>query len=429
VSRSLRKLLHHLWQHPGQTITVLFLLALISFGGLMAYDYAWAEYHFQAAQRAADHRDFAAALRHLTKCLQVRSSSGETHFLAARAARRNLAYDEAARHLKEAQRLGYVREVFELEQMLTRAQRGDLDPVQETLLSSVLQGHPDSLLILEALAHGYMRSYRLPEARHVLDLWLERQPDAIQALRWRGDAEEHMRSVDPAIDDYRRVLELDPTLDAVRLHLGEVLLLKGRSQEAQEQLQIVCDRQPQNAAAFVGLARCYRLLSDTDKARAALDAALALNPDEEGAISLRGRLEMETGHAAEAEPWLRRAAANAPYDRETVYSYYLCLRKLGKDDLARKYKEKADQIDAQLGRLGKLTALIEKSPHDPALRHEAGVIFLESGQPKEGLRWLQSALAEDPSNVPTHLTLAEYFEKTGERERAAWHRRAAGQAH
>ena len=51
-----------------------------------------------------------------------------------------------------------------------------------------------------------------------------------------------------------------------------------------------------------------------------------------------------------------------------------------------------------------------------------GLIFLQTGQAKEGLRWLNSALQEDPGYRPTHQALMEYYESIGDEEQAAWHR-------
>jgi Tfp pilus assembly protein PilF len=59
------------------------------------------------------------------------------------------------------------------------------------------------------------------------------------------------------------------------------------------------------------------------------------------------------------------------------------------------------------------------------LRCEAGLILMRRGLEAEGLRWLESALAVDPRHAGTHQALADYFERTGDAERAAQHRRLA----
>ena len=102
-----------------------------------------------------------------------------------------------------------------------------------------------------------------------------------------------------------------------------------------------------------------------------------------------------------------------------------CLEQNGKAAEAKKYMKKLDEIDAQVDRLDAITRQLSATPDDVALRHEAGMIFLRSGQPKQGLRWLDSALQIDPLYAPTHLALADYFDKIGDRAQASWHRQLA----
>ena len=55
-----------------------------------------------------------------------------------------------------------------------------------------------------------------------------------------------------------------------------------------------------------------------------------------------------------------------------------------------------------------------------------GEIFLKLGNEKEGLRWLYSALQQDPGHRPTHQALRDHFRSKGQPERAAAHEKALG---
>jgi Tfp pilus assembly protein PilF len=68
---------------------------------------------------------------------------------------------------------------------------------------------------------------------------------------------------------------------------------------------------------------------------------------------------------------------------------------------------------------------LQTTPNDPAIHHRIALIALRAGQPKEGLRWLQSALQVDPDHLPTHQTLAGYYHSTGNPVLAARHRAIA----
>jgi predicted Zn-dependent protease len=169
------------------------------------------------------------------------------------------------------------------------------------------------------------------------------------------------------------------------------------------------------------------LLGEPLEAGRLLDALLEKSPDDVGALAERGRIYLEMRQPAEAERWLRMAAGRTPYDRDITYALYLCLQQSGKSKEAEVYQAKLQEIEAQLGRLRQVTRQIMETPHDPALRHEAGVIFLRSGQTKEGLRWLYSALQEEPRHRPTHQVLADYYESIGDKGQAAWHRQQSPQ--
>jgi predicted Zn-dependent protease len=66
-----------------------------------------------------------------------------------------------------------------------------------------------------------------------------------------------------------------------------------------------------------------------------------------------------------------------------------------------------------------LTRKIDTSPHDPSLRCQAAELFLQAGNEKEGLRWLETALKEDPGNKEVYRTLARYYRDHGRPELAA----------
>jgi len=423
----LRKLVVGIYHHPLLSLLIGALLVCISLGLMAIGGYAWAEYHYRAARRALDRRDFVAAREHLALCLEAWPDSAETHFLAARAARRALDYRAADKQLRECQRLGGARDRIELERQLTRAQRGDLAQVNGRLWSEVQSGHADAPLILEALSRGYVQSFRLEEALQSLQLWLESRPDDVQALLWRGEVWERLLHPEDALADYRRALELAPQRDDERLHVAEILITVRQPEEAARHLALLGERRPEDTKVLVNLARCRRLQGQPDEARHILDQVLARTPQDAAALAERGRLELENNRPTDAEPWLREAVALLPYEKEVVYALYQCLQQTGRHAEAEKYHQQLDTIQAEMDRLDVVLRKINLTPQDPSLRHEAGMIFLKNGQPKEGLRWLNSGLQVDPLYGPTHEALATYFASIGERGQASWHRELAHQ--
>jgi Tfp pilus assembly protein PilF len=108
-----------------------------------------------------------------------------------------------------------------------------------------------------------------------------------------------------------------------------------------------------------------------------------------------------------------------------LYLLLRCLRQCGKEAEASALQVKLQHCEEALNRLRALTKAIARSPHDAELRYEAGVLFLNNGQEREGLRWLESALQEDPLHIATHGRLAQYYEYSGQVKRAEQHRELA----
>jgi tetratricopeptide (TPR) repeat protein len=421
-ARKLSQLLRQFWVLIALSLA---LLAITGTGLSIAGWQIWAWHHYRLAEQAVEQRDFALARAELACCLRVWPNSAEVHLLAARTARRATSYDDAEQHLKECQRLGWPVEEIGLERDLISAQRGEVAGIEDQLVQCAVHDHPNALLILEALCRGYIKTYRFPQALHCLELWLARRPDDVQALLWRAEVEELRSSTPEALADYRRILELDPDRDDAHLKLAKLLAQEQHPAEAVAHFERLRQQQPADPALLLGLARCRRLLGEPAEAAKLLDTLLAISPEDAGALAERGRLCLDAGQYAQAERWLRSAVAQVPYDRDITYALYVCLQQCGKPKEAEVYQAKLREIDSQLDRLRELTRQIGESPHDPALRHEAGMIFLRSGQTKEGLRWLYSALQENPGYRPTHQVLADYYESAGEKPQAAWHRHQA----
>jgi len=422
-------------RHPVLVLLVAGLVLVIGLGAYSGVQGVRALYHLRAAQRALQRPDLADAKAHLQVCLALSPNSAEGHYLAAQAARRSGDYEQAEQYLNACVRLGCAEEAIQLERSLAHAQRGELAGVEEYLVSGTDKDQAEAILILEALTQGYLKTYRLADALHCLDIWLQRQPNNVQAWVWRGEVKERRNGNAEAVQAYQRALEIEPDNDNVRFHLAQALARSDRAEEAQMHFLDLEQRQPDNPEVLLGLARCQRSLGRVDEARQLLEQVLANDPGSPPAPRLTvfaealgelGKLELQTGRLVAAENWLRRAAARTPFDRDTLYNLYQCLLQRGKKAEASSYLEKAEKVAADRQRLAELTRAIAANPKDPALRHEAGLICLRNGQEQDGVRWLRSALGEDPMHRPTHRALAEYFQTVGQAQRAAYHRHLAG---
>lgn len=413
-------------------LVIALLLALAGGGfGIRAVSHAVrAASHARAAEaylEQSEHRQWRVNLTHardeLILCRRMSPDNARFHFLAARTARRLDDNDEVERLLDRAAQLGWVKEAIDLERALARAQRGDLNPIEGALVSFVARDHPEKALILEALSRGYLATYRLHRALACLDSWLALQSDNTQALLWRGQTRLLLDRREDALADYRRVVEVDPEDEEGCRKLAELLLSSHQADQALPYFLRWRQRQPNDPEVLLGLAQCQAELARTDEAMSLLDRLLSAEPRNAVALALRGKLALDAGRAIEAESWLRKSLALAPRERTAVYSLYRCLQAQDRQEEARQFRSTLEEIDADLARLDRLKREIQKAPHDASLRCEMGRILLRNGQEREALRWLASALKEDPRLTAAHAALADYYQQAGDLDRIAHHRR------
>jgi tetratricopeptide (TPR) repeat protein len=404
------------------------LLAVAGLGAAFAATQLWAMHHYRAARAELERYHNARARDHLAACLKVWPHDADALLLAARAARRLGEFDRADALLaRYRERRGPDDEAGSLEQVFLRAERGDVDEVGSFCVHLVEQNKPAAPLALEAMAHGFLRKYRLREAALCLTQWLERRPDDAQAVLFRGLVSEQLQQRDEAVASYRRVVQLDPEHDEGRLRLCGLLLLAGRGGEAAPHLEYLLGRAIDNPMVPTYLARARLQEGRRDEARRLLDDVLARAPQYAPALAERGKLALQERDLESAAALLRRACALDPSDYQAQYQLYQCLAQRAPADEVRAQGERLKQLEADTKRIEQIaTHDMQRAPHDAALHCEAGVISLRLGSVTEGVRWLQSALKEDPRYGPAHEALALFYERTGNRALAVRHRELAG---
>jgi tetratricopeptide (TPR) repeat protein len=390
-------------------LSVFFTLAMLGAGA-----HLWASWEHHAAREANARRDFALAQKHLERALQVWFLSPEMHAQAARAARQAGHFDQARKHLQEGVGLAGHGDALDLEFMLLRAQQGDFSGVESTLATLLKQNRPgDNLAILEVVTPEYIQSFQLSSALDCIDRWLDYDPDSVDAWQYRVQVYGRLQNGSELLAACRRLLELAPDRDDVRLQFARELMHEHQPEEALRQFQQLRSGPGDTPGLSGQMARCLTELNRSDEARRLLDQVLARHPHDAAALTERGRLAMQSESPADAESWLRRAVAEAPADHDALYGLFLCVQKQGNQKEAGELQTKLKAVESDLIELRETMKQIAARPHDPEARYRAGVIFLRNGKSDEGLRWLTSALRENPGHHHTRQALAEYHDRLG----------------
>lgn len=387
----------------------------------------WVTARELAAQQALDAEDYDAAHQYIETALRYHSQRFSTNLLAARIDRSRRSYPDAERHLLVCKELGGMTEELQIEFLLVRCERGEVDELAPQLLALVRQNHPESAAILESMALVHMRLTRYPEALGTLDQWIKLAPDSARAHEWRGWVCNQMDRRGDAIDDYVRALELQPGRTIVRLRLAQMLIDSSRHAEALPHLERLLRLRPDNPDVLVGLAACRIVQLRVADARSLLEKVLDKHPDHFAGLLLLGNLEREEGRYAEAEHWLREAIKLKPLDPTACYALHLTLlAQPGRQQDAERERQLWNQNKDAIARLARLLrGELNERPRDADLAAEAGELLLRQGEDQRGLYWLDRALKINPGHPKSHQALAEYYQRTGNPALAQEHRRQA----
>jgi predicted Zn-dependent protease len=400
-------------------------LLLVGYGAAQAW--AWTQLRAARAELAAYHPE--KARESLGRCARVWGSRPEVHLLASRAARQSGDLEAAEAALRACERLqGGATDATAFEWALTQAAAGNVREVEPYLQKRAEQSPAAAALVWEALAAGYLRVYRTLDAMACAEHWLRREPDNPRALDLRGQIYVTGKGLVRGSDDYRRVLQLDPTRKPTRWRLATCLIDLGAYDEAAGHLEVFARETPDDPEVAARLARCYVMTSQGAQARQLLDAALARHPDHGPCLRARGQVALTTDppDLEGAEGYLRRAVAALPDDYQANWSFAEALRQRGRADEAKAQLARAEEVRDRVERVAELRSRkLAEQPLDPALHYEMGMLLLRGPHAAVGVQWLTSALALEPDHKPSHAALADYYARTGDPARAADHRRRA----
>lgn len=413
------------WRRPTLSIPLALLATAAVLGIVWGVPQLRASHNLRAARSASQRYLANKALEHAEACLRVWPKDAEALFLTARARRRLGEFEEATASLQACEHAPHSADEVSLERLLLRTARGE--PGANVICQAMLsKGHPARDLLFEALIFGYMHKYRFREAGFLLEQWLKADPDNSQAHMFHGLMHFHLQNQPEAIKHFEKAVEIDAERQDARLLLAGLLLDIKDPQKAHVHLDYLHERQPNNTYVQVRLARCLEALGKQEEAIELLDKVLVVAPHQVEALVHRAMLARHGRDLDKAEALLKKARALEPGNYAANYQLFLCLSARGKSPLTQELRRSMAQIEEDLMRVREIIGkTMQRTPRDPALQYELGTLLMRTGQIDEGLRWLHSAVQEDPKHTKAHEALADHYDRLGQVSRAARHRSLA----
>lgn len=373
----------------------------------------WFWRQLSSARSALANSKPTVAVQLLNRAVSFAPNSAEAHYLLAVAERRSGHLDRVPSLLHRALQLGWSKDDIERQSLLMIAQDGNIDAIDARLKAIMTRGVGDDAAeeIYEALAIGYLKTYRLKDAWQCLSSWSEWQPRAVFPKFWRADI---CRRVDNRLGEeaeYRAILEIDPQHSESRRRLAEVLKDSNRIDEAKQEYERCLTAGAVTPGVLTGLAECHRRLAQGKSAVPILNRALTLSPSvaERAAIlSELGQIAADEGRSQEAIEKLEEAARLAPSQAAIHYSLSQAYAQTGDQTRSGELIEISKKIRARQDRVEEITRQLLKTPNDADLRYEAGKIMMDLGLKDEGADWLRTALKIQPGHQLAREALAAH---------------------
>jgi tetratricopeptide (TPR) repeat protein len=391
-------------------VSVLIVIALSLGVGAWARD-RWMFARDAEAARAAIFAGRAERAREpLLRWLGRQPSSAEAHALLAQVALAQGDLGEVTREMTEARALGYPHADLERLHAICLARVGryaEAEPILTRLWGAAPRTDP---AVAEALARIYLRTYRLRDADAVIRRWIDGVPADGRPFVWLTEIDRRIEVDNPASweQHYREALRRDPELAAARLGLAETLRKLHRPNEAAAEYERYLAGHPADQAALVGAGRNALEQGDLSEASRLLERSLAMTPDDAGALKGKAELDLRRGELGSALRQLDRAIQSDPFDHEALHRRAMVRTILGDPAGAQADRSAFDRLKNDQAELLKLReAVLDDPNNDDARSHVAAWMFAH-GREQEGVGWAQAVLTKHPNHAPTCRLLADY---------------------
>jgi serine/threonine protein kinase/tetratricopeptide (TPR) repeat protein len=249
-------------------------------------------------------------------------------------------------------------------------------------------------------------------------------------------------NLDRALRLFESAVRKDPGFALAHAGLGEACWAKYRAtkerswterarNETWEALRLDADQGP----VRYSLALIHHGTGRADEAREELEKAITLQPDNDDAFRLRGRILLEAGRRDEALADLRRAIELRPSYWRNHDTLGWALLKLGRLDESLRAYERVTQLQPDsawgfqmLGTVHHTLGDTEAAAHnyelalarapDPLAYSNLGTIHYYAGRLKEAALSFEKALELDPASAATNRNLGDAYARLGEPARA-----------
>lgn len=233
--------------------------------------------------------------------------------------------------------------------------------------------------------------------------------DRVQSLYAQSAANENSGNLEEAIEDYREIIKINPTLPAAYNNLGRLLYRTGRFPEAIDSLKHACQLSSKLAAPRALMGFVYFEMGDFQNAQKELKIASQLDPIDRNSRLFLARSLIQLGDSKSALKILEQLRQENPKDVETLYTMGTLYSSLAERTMAsiQTIDPGSYLIEVVLGQYAEIKGsypdaaehyrrAIEKAPGLPDLYYRYAHALWAEGQTDEALTEYKKALEINP---------------------------------
>lgn len=375
-------------------------------------------------QRALDSWDDRAALREI-KQLETRVGlTAETAFLRSRAYR-HLGDDIAFAQFSElAKQLGYSEEKVKNERLLRELQLGTVDNIQEALAKAMVAPDAELEEIGPAVVYGMLSKLDFQGVAEFLEFWSRQNESSPWIPFFRGMMSLTGRDAKTAIESFEKCVKEYPQFIPAYGQLGSAYLRSRENEKVVEPIRRYLKSVPDDMDAISVLATA---LVNTDRGDEVIELLGPLVESARATVNMKtilARVYLTREQWPQVVDALSSVAALWPEDVRTANLLSQAHQALGNEQDAIRFSKIAQDGQPDVQSIDQRVNRVLSGADKTADKHyEIGHILLHKQSREEGLQWLSSSLAIDPTYLPAHEDLVLYFSRTNQPELAARHQR------
>jgi predicted Zn-dependent protease len=169
------------------------------------------------------------------------------------------------------------------------------------------------------------------------------------------------------------------------------------------------------------LARCDYAQNNPASAKKQLDIYLEKVPDNNEALTLRGRILVELDQPQEAAEELQKVVDRVPTDvlaREALGRALVQLNRKAESEGHFDFVKRASQAQSDMSRLIRQSIA---EPENIEVRFTIAQLATEYVSPEDGAKWMRTVLEIQPNHPGANLALADYYQQRGDMAAASAH--------